>query len=280
MANQKTPADQLEDMQSDILLREASDELRREQLEKLWKNYAPYILGGAALILVGLYGNQFLKERAAKQAQRAGDAFATAVQSIADGKTDDARNVLNEMAKTGPPGYAALAKLQAAGAAIKAGKDAEAVVSLDALAGDTGADQLLRDAARLKAASVRVDTADWTEMQNRLTDLMQGTSPWRYSARELYGLAAFKAGRLPDAKQSFQELLSDPKTPPSLSQRAQVVMGQIVAAELQAKFPSPAPASAQPSSMAPATGPVQGTPTVTVPAPAAAPAAGPKKKTP
>ena len=32
-------------------------------------------------------------------------------------------------------------------------------------------------------------------MQNRLTPLMSDTSPWRYSARELMGVAAFKAGK-------------------------------------------------------------------------------------
>lgn len=273
MANPKTPADQLEDMQSDMLLREANEELRREQMEKFWKAYSPYVYGMGAAILVGVFGFQQWKARALTQAQQAGDTYSGAVQTITDGKTDAGRKALADIAKDGPAGYASLAQLQIASADIKAGKTKEAVAALDALAADASADQFLRDAARLKAAAVRIDSAEWTEMQNRLTALLDPASPWRYPARELIGLAAFKAGRMSDAKQSFQELLSDPRTPPSLSQRAQVVMGQIVAAELQAKMP--APPAQPPSPLAPATGPVNGTPTVTVPVPAATP-----KKTP
>jgi hypothetical protein len=280
----KSPTDQMEDMQSEMLLREANEELQRERLEKIWKQYAPYIIAAAVVVLGAIGGYQYSKSRAAREAQRAGDAYSAAVQAITDGKPADAQKLLADTVQSGPAGYAALARFQAAGAAVALGNTAEAVKLLDALIADSSADPVLRDTARIKAASLRVDTADWTEMSNRLNDLVSELSPWRHVARELRGLAAFKAGRLADAKQSFQEILSDPQKPPSLGQRAQVVMGQIVAAELQAKFPAAVPTAAPvPSPLtAPATGPTTGTPTVTVPAPSAPlpKSTPPPKKTP
>ena len=97
----------------------------------------------------------------------------------------------------GTGGYRVLAQLQLAGALIKQGKKAEAIATYEALAKDDKLEPT--DAARVRRAcrspALRVGEADFTEMENRLTPLMGDESPWRYSARELLGLAAFKAGK-------------------------------------------------------------------------------------
>lgn len=277
----KSPADALEDLQSEMLLREAQEALRREQMEKLWKAYAPVIIAGAALILIVIGGHQLWRSRAIRLAQEAGDGYAAAVQQLSEGRVEDAQKAFGTIIKDGPEGYATLARMQAAAAAIKAGKTEDAVRQLDALADDGSADQLLRDAARLKAAALRVDSADWTEIRNRLTPLTETASHWRLVAREMLGLAAFKAGKLADARQSIQEILSDPKAPPSLSQRAQVVMAQIVAAELREKFQGPAKAPGQGAPTVLAPGTTQGGAGPAGPAATGAPASGePQKKKP
>lgn len=260
MAKKPTPAEEIENLKGELLLREAQEEVRRDQMEKLWKAYAPYIVGGALVVLAVIGGYQFTKQRAAEAAAKAGDAYARATQSGAEGKLADARKSFTEMAKSGSGGYQALAAMQGADAAIKAEKPNEAVALLDQLANDSSADPILRDAARIKAATLRVDTAPWTEIQNRLTPLQDASSPWRFSARELFGLAAFKAGKYAEAKQSFQALIGDPQAPPSLRQRAEVVISQIIAAELAAKVPAnvspdpkaPAPTETKPAEAKPA----------------------------
>ena len=96
----------------------------------------------------------------------------------------------------------------------------------------------------MQAASLKVDSAGWTDMQNRLNDLAADGNPWRASARELLGLAAMKAGKIEEAREQFQRLLSDRDTPPSISERARIMMAMLTEKELS----TPAtPAAAAPS---------------------------------
>jgi len=163
----------------------------------------------------------------------------------------------------GAGGYRALSQLQLAGSQSKQGKKADAVASYEALANDGTADEMLREFARLQAAGLRVGEADFTEMENRLTPLMTEESPWRYSARELLGLAAYKAGKTAEARTILTPLFVDQATPQSISERAQIVMAEIAAGEIAKKSASDTPAPATPS--ASAAPPANATPPVTVP---------------
>ena len=83
-----------------------------------------------------------------------------------------------------------------------AGKTAEAVAAFEAIAKESGVDPLLADYAALQAAMLRLDSASWTDMQNRLNGLAADGNAWRFSARELLGLAAQKAGKTEEARPS------------------------------------------------------------------------------
>lgn len=215
----------------DTLIRQVEEELRREQLEKLWNQYAPYAAAAAVAIVVGVGGWKFLESRRIAAAQAAGERYEAALALVAEGKTADAAAAFAEIAKSGAGGYAALASLQAAGAAVKAGKTADALAAYEALAKNAG-DKLIADYASLQAAALRVGDADFTEIENRLTRLTDESGPWRASARELLGTAAYKAGKLDVARRAFEQVLADRGTPPGVSERVQVVLGRIVAAEL------------------------------------------------
>jgi hypothetical protein len=53
--------------------------------------------------------------------------------------------------------------------------------------------------------------------------LLGPAAPFRHSANELLGLAHYRAGENDSAAKLFAAILSDPETPPSLRQRAQVM---------------------------------------------------------
>ncbi len=224
--------------QQDSIFREIDEEMRREQILKIWKNYGTYIIAAIAAIVLGVGGYQAYLHQQKLAIDASGATYDAAARLIASGKADEATAALTKIASSGPAGYATLSKLRLAAATAKAGNAAEAVAAYDALAKDTATDRLLGDFARLQAATLRVDQADWTEMQNRLIDLTDNANPWRFSARELMGLAALKNGQLEQARKFNELLLGERKVPPSILERVKVMMATIIAAELAATAPA------------------------------------------
>ena len=230
--------------QRDSLAREIDEELRREQLLKLWEQYGTYFIAAAVLIIAGIGGFKYYEHRRIQAAEAAGARFTTAARETAQDKKAEAQKALEEVASSAPSGYAALARLRLAAADREAGKTAQAAAAFEAIAKESGLDPLLADYAQLQAAMLRLDSASWTDMQNRLTDLVADGNAWRFSARELLGLAAQKAGKTDEAKSQFQRLLGDRSTPPSIGERARVMLAMLTEAELAS---APAPASAAPA---------------------------------
>lgn len=237
----------------DSLLREVQEEVRREQMEKIWKQYGVLILGAAVLIVLGVAGYQFLEVRRISSGEAAGANFAAA-ETLADNKKkDDAEKAFKAIADGGPAGYAALAKLHLASAEAKDGKTADAVATYDALAKQPGADDLLKNFAELQAASLRMADADYTEIQNRLTPLTDDNAPFANTAREFLGIAAYKAKKYDEARKYLEPLLIDPNASEDIQERVKIVLGEIAAAEVAASTPSAPPAQAGAPATAPAT---------------------------
>lgn len=67
-------------------------------------------------------------------------------------------------------------------------------------------------------------------MERRLKGLIDANSPWRFSARELLGLSAYKHTNMREAELQFSALLSDQVTPPNLRERADMMLALIVGA--------------------------------------------------
>ena len=224
--------------QRDSLAREIDEELRREQLLKLWEKYGTYIIAAAALIIMGVGGMKYYEHRRTQAAEAAGVRFVGAIKELADKKDAEALKALEDIAGSAPAGYATLARLRLAGADRTEGKIAEAVAAYDAIAKERGVDALLADYARLQAAMLRLDTASFTEMQNRLNDLVVEGGAWRFTARDLLGLAAYKAGMADEARQQFQKLLADRGAPPGIADRARMMMAILAEAELAKAAPA------------------------------------------
>jgi hypothetical protein len=235
--------------QRDSLLREVDEELRRERLLKLWEQYGTYVVAAVVLVVAGIGGYKYYEHRSALAAEAAGARMAVATRDAAQNRTAEAQKALDDIVATGPSNYALLARLRLAAANRAAGKTAEAASAYEAIA-TAGVDPLLRDYARLQAAMLSLDRADFTDMQNRLNDLAADGNAWRFSARELLGLAAQKAGKTDEARKYFSGLLGDRSTPPGVGERARVMMAMLTEAELTATTPAPA-ATAPPPAKAP-----------------------------
>lgn len=235
--------------QTDTFVREVQEEMRRERLAQLWDRYGVIALGLAALVVIGVIVFKYTEHSSLKAREAAGQKFEAATRLVASGKAQEAQQAFEAIAKDAPSGYGALSRLRVAGALAEENKRAEAVAAYDAVSKDGGADPLLRDFASIQAALLRVDDADWTEMQNRLKDLINDGNAWRATARELRGLAAMKAGNQDEARKSFEQVMGDSSATQATVQRAQMMMTILTEAALAkaASEPATPPAPAAPA---------------------------------
>lgn len=218
-------------MSDDTIFREVNEAVRQDQLKALWNRYGVFVAAAAVLIVVGVAGYKGWVYWRAKQAGDAGARYVGALQLAEQGQAQDARAAFAALAADGPSGYRALARLQIADAEARAGDRAKAVADYDALAADGSLRSILQDYARIQAATLRVDDAGLAEMQQRVGGVDTAGNPWRHSARELLGLAAFRAGDGKEAERYFGAALSDPEAPANLRRRAEMMLALTVKAD-------------------------------------------------
>lgn len=223
--------------QDDTFSREIDEELRREQLAQLWEKYGVLALVVAAAIVVGIGGWKLWEYQTQVQAQAAGARFEKARALQAAGKLDDARAAFSAIGKDAPAGYAVLAAMEVAGGLAKAGKIDDAVAAYDAVS-KRGDDEFLVRLAALQAALLRSDKADWNEMKNRLTPLAVDKGPWRWSALELLGTAAMRAGQPQEARSAFEQILSGRGVPDGVTRRVQDMMAYLTAQQVATAKPA------------------------------------------
>ena len=158
-------------MSDESLFREVDEEVRREQAEAVGPLRNPARRGqpagdhrGCRLEGVRQYWELSRSQAAAKIYFDPG----------VGGQGRD--NELQELAKSGPSGYALLARFSLAGELAKAGKRDEALKAYEAIAGDGSVPQAFREAATIRAAYLLADTASAADLSARL-------APWTSQTR-------------------------------------------------------------------------------------------------
>jgi len=210
----------------DTFLREVDEAVRQDQYKRLFDQYGIYALGLAVIFVLGVAGYKGWHYWQERQAQEAGAQFTLAMDEGTDAAKS--RELLASLAEKGPEGYRVLARFQLAAAEAKAGETDKAVADFDALAADASVDSILQGLATLQAAALRLDKADYAEMERRLKPLIDSGSSWQFSARELLGLNAYRQNDMRDAERQFSALVGDQGTPPNLRERADMMLSLIV----------------------------------------------------
>jgi hypothetical protein len=223
---------------NDSFKKEIEEELRREQMAALWNKYGTYLIAAVAAVVFAIAGYKFWQSSQLTAAQKAGASYSEAVELAKQGKADEALKAFEALSESAPGGYAGLTQLQIAGAQRQAGKVEEAIKTYEQVSSASSVDTVLRDYATLQIAALQVGKADFTTIKNRLNDLLADDNAYRYSARELVGLAAFQAGNMTEARTAYDQLAGDVSTPPGLLQRTRMMLARISATEIAKDTPS------------------------------------------
>ena len=175
------------------IFHEVDEEVRREQLKKLWQRYGNYIIAGCLLVVVGIAGWRGYDWLEAKRAAESGAAFEQAVTLAESGKPQEAEAAFAKLANDGTAGYRVLARLREAAELAQSDPKA-AIKAYEEIAADRGAGQVMQDLATLRAGYLLVDQTSYADLRSRLEPLTGTGRAFRYSARELLALSAWTQG--------------------------------------------------------------------------------------
>ena len=204
------------------LFDEVDEEVRREQLKRLWDRYSIYIIAAALLIIAAVGGWRGYQYLEAKKAAEAGAAFDKAVELSEQNKHAEAEAAFTDLAARAPSGYRMLARMRAA--AEVANRDPQAAAKLyDDIAADRSVGATERDLAKVRAAGLSLETASYPSMLQRLEPATVPGATFRHTARELLALSAWRAGDTAAARRWLDLIASDGETPPSLRSRAEAL---------------------------------------------------------
>jgi hypothetical protein len=204
------------------LFDEVDEDVRRDQLKKLWERYSIYIVAGALLIIAAVGGWRGYQYLEAKKAAEAGAAFDKAVELAEQNKHADAETAFTELAAKAPSGYRMLARLRAAAEA--ANRDPKAAAKLyDEIAADRSVGTPEQDLAKIRAAGLLLETASYPNMLQRLEPATAPGATFRHTARELLALSAWRANDASAVRQWLDLIANDGETPPSLRSRAEAL---------------------------------------------------------
>jgi hypothetical protein len=210
------------------IFQEVDEEVRREQLKKLWERYGNLLIALCVLIVAGVGGWRGYEYWQSKKAGQTGIAFEQAVTLAEAGKHQEAAAAFANIAATGTAGYRLLARLRQAGELVPTDRKA-AVAAYDAIAADKSVGSVIADLAAIRAGLLLVDTATYADMRERLEPLTGPDRTFRFTARELLALSAFKSGDAQSARKWTDMLIADPQTPAGTRSRAQI-LSELIAA--------------------------------------------------
>jgi hypothetical protein len=208
------------------LFDEVDEEVRRDQLKKLWDKYSIYIIAGAFLIIAGVGGWRGYQYLEAQKAAEAGAAFDKAVELSEQNKHAEAEAAFNDLAAKAPWGYRMLARMRAA--AEVATRDPQSAAKMyDDIADDRSIEAEQRDLAKVRGAGLLLDKSTYPNMLARLEASAAPGATFRHTARELLALSAWRANDAAAARKWLDLIAGDGETPPSLRSRAEALQAML-----------------------------------------------------
>ncbi|MDR3408673.1 MAG: tetratricopeptide repeat protein [Methylovirgula sp.] len=214
--------------------REVDEDVRRDQLIQVWKQYQNWIIGAALLIVVGTAAWRIYDYFQLKAAEAAGARYQAALDLAKADKNAEAAAAFGAVAQNGPKGYAALARLAAADA--QSAKDPKgAAAAYEQIAADPAVDPAYQDVARLRGAYLNVDLETPKQFAQHYAAYAGPDSPYRNAFRELIALADARDGDFTGAAQWLEQAAADPTSPAALRARADAFLTIVQAGAVPAK---------------------------------------------
>ena len=208
------------------IFQEVEEDLKRERSEELWRKYGKYVIGAAAVIVLGVAGRDGWKTYEHSTSIENGTRLANAVELAEAGgdKQDAALEALDAIIADGNAGFVALGHFQKAAVYLRSGATPSAIAELEAVAGNADIDQVYRDLAVVQVAMNSANESNAKDLITRLEPIAVPENAWYYSAREMIALLHVPAGEIDAAKPLLTEIADDSEAPSGMRARVSEIL--------------------------------------------------------
>jgi hypothetical protein len=202
------------------IFKEVDEDLRRDNLEKLWKKHGFQFIGLAVAVVLAVAGVQGWQAYDLDQRGKLSDRYGVALDLAQGGDTAAGLDAMIDMSETADSGYAGLAAFEEARLRVESGDTAGAIALWDRIAGETVLGPGFKEAATLFSVLHQIDNGDPSALRARLEPLAADSQPFRSTARELLAVIALGDGDTASARAFYTQISDDREAPAGLRQRA------------------------------------------------------------
>ena len=193
---------------------EVNEDLKRDQMQKLWSRFGKYVILGVSIVVIGVGGRQGYTTWQGHQAATAANAYHNALGA------SNLKTALTAELGQLSSGYAMLAKFRIAAAEALAEDYSAAEASYLALSNDPAVKKLYQQAALLLSVMNAPVNRSADELATRLAVLEGQAGPWQGMALEQAAGLALRAGDRKTAIAKYTTLASLSDIPPGVRERA------------------------------------------------------------
>ncbi len=202
------------------IFKEVDEDLRRENLEKLWKKYGLYLMGLAAMVVLAVAGVQGWRAYDLDQRGQLSDRYGAARELAQGGQAAAGLDAMIDLSEAAGGGYAGLAAFEEARLRVESGDTAGAIAVWDRIADGSGLGPGFKEAAILFSVLHQIDNGNPAALRARLQPLATDSQPFRSTARELLAVIALGDGDTAAARDLYTKISDDLEAPAGLRQRA------------------------------------------------------------
>lgn len=202
------------------IFKEVDEDLRRDNLEKLWKKYGFQIIGLAVAVVLGVAGVQGWQAYDLDRRGKLSDRYGAAIELTENGETAAGLDAMIDLSEASGGSYAGLAAFAEARLRVESGDIGGAIAVWDRIAESSGLGPGFKEAATLFSILHQIDNGNPAALRARLQPLAADSQSFRSTARELLALLALGEGDTAAARDLYTKISDDREAPAGLRQRA------------------------------------------------------------
>ena len=185
---------------------EVSEELKQDQLKKIWQDYSKYIISVLILLFVSGLGYFFYDKWKINKLEVSSSQFFSGLEKLEEKKFSSSLDYFSEGINQDNLGYKTLSLFGIAEANFKIGKIGEMILNYKDIYENPDIDIYYRDLSRL--LSVMKDNKSSFEKQKQILEpILNSPSKLQLLAAELEILLLIRFGKVDEAKLSLTKLL-------------------------------------------------------------------------